>query len=402
MATVKRMKRSVPKGLTVGVEVEFFVLDKLGRVAPGADAILKKIDEKAGGKPHNVVKECAKNLIEVGSYPDPEGHNAMLSLIEGLKTLLYAANECGYTICPLATYPGTFTPALREDANYKVQLKLFGRNRFQVAGRCAGFHCHHTLPRGVFDAKELRLKSLRDSKHQESLVHAYNLLVALDPAFTTFTQSSPFYQGRHLAKDSRMLVYRGGEDLGYIKGLYTNYSSHGALPSYVHSGTDLIHHIEARHENWKGELRRAGIAERRFPSPPSILDTNWSPVKVNAHGTLEQRGMDMNHLPILLSIAVLMRGLLKHVEDGSVKVVPHDSAKNEPFKLAKDTVHIPPEAHVKKHLQKLSAYEGLANDEVYVYCKRLVHLVKTLEGDSIGWLFKPIETMLQGRQTTAA
>lgn len=91
------------------------------------------------------------------------------------------------------------------------------------------------------------------------------------------------------------------------------------------------------------------------------------------------------------------------MQERFLKVVPHDSAKAEPFSYdAKTkTIYIAPEAHVRKHLQRLSAYEGLASNEIYTYCKRLVHLAKTLEGDSIGWLLKPLELMLEERRSTS-
>lgn len=48
------------KKFTIGFEVEFFVIDKAtGRMAPGADAILKKADEKSSGKTHTIIHECA-------------------------------------------------------------------------------------------------------------------------------------------------------------------------------------------------------------------------------------------------------------------------------------------------------------------------------------------------------
>jgi len=70
-------------------------------------------------------------------------------------------------------------------------------------------------------------------------------------------QSSPFYQGRRLAKDSRMLVYRGSEELGYPKGLYTNFPAFGSLPAYVHAGTDLINRITERNKAWMEAVKHS-------------------------------------------------------------------------------------------------------------------------------------------------
>ncbi len=398
-------KNKIPKPslkkFTIGFEVEFFVIDQEGQIAPGADKILAKVAEKK--RSHEVTRECALNLIELGSYPNIEGTDTMKSLLEGLQLLLTSAQEAGYGILPLGAYPGKFTPEMRNDPRYRVQGKLFGKNRFQIAGRCAGYHCHYALPWGVFDSQKLMLKNLSDSKNQEYLVNAFNFLVAADPALTTFMQSSPFYQGRHLAKDSRMLVYRGSEELGYSKGLYANFPTFGSLPSYVHAGSDLKSRIDERSSTWKKTLTDAGVRESDMPSYRSILDTNWAPVKINAHGTFEQRGMDMNRLPVLLSVSLLLQIILRHIQDGNLKVVPHDSAKTEPFayNARAKTIRIAPDTYVRKHLQRAAAYEGLGNDDIYHYCRRLLMLAKTLGGKELDAPLQPLTTMLAERKTTA-
>src|SRR3989344_1634410 len=398
----KNRAKSSLKKFTIGFEVEFFVIDHEGKIAPGAPAILKKIAETSTG-PNAIIPECADNLIEVGSYPDTEGTNTMKSLLEGLRLLLYAAKETGYGILPLGTYPGKFTPAMGNTPRYKVQSELFGKTRFQIAGRVAGYHCHYALPWGVFDSKALSLRELGDSKNQEYLVSAFYFRVAMDPALTTFMQSSPFYQGRHLAKDSRMLTYRGSEELGYPKGLYTGFPTFGSLPLYVHAGANLISRIEDRHLLWRQTLEKAGIPKKQIPEYRSILDTNWSPVKVNAHGTFEQRGMDMNRLALFFSVSVLIRRPMCRIQEGALKVIPHDLAKDTPFTFDEKNraIYIAPDTHVSKVLQKFSAHEGLENDLVYNYCKRLVNLVKQLEGSKIDPLLQPLTTMLAERQTTA-
>ncbi len=390
------------KKFTIGFEVEFFVIDKDGKIANGAPDILRFAAEKIE-KPHTLTPECADNLIEGGSYPDAEGSNTMKSLLDGVKTLSYAAKESGYGVLPLGTYPGKFTPQMGSAARYKVQTKVFGKNRFQIAGRVAGYHCHYALPWGVFDQKTLTLKELSDSKNQEYLVSAFNFLVAMDPALTTFMQSSPFYQGRHLAKDSRMLVYRGSEELGYEKGLYAGLPAFGSLPGYVHAGADLISKSEYRFGEWKRILEEAEVSKKSMPEYRSLLDTNWAPVKVNAHGTFEQRGMDMNRLPLLFSVSILIQVLLRRIQEGDLKVVPHDSAKNDPFRFdeKEKTIYIAPDTHVRKNLQRLSAYEGLSNDEIFTYCKRLVGLAKLFEGKKIEPLLAPLYAMLAERKTTS-
>ena len=390
--------KSPLKRSTLGFEVEFFILDKNGNVVNEADRLLKKIEEKKGSL---IIKEAVENIIEVGSYPSIESINTLKDLLDNLKILLYTADEENLMICPLGTYPGKFTPKTRRDARYKVQELLFGKNKFRNAGRCIGYHCHYALPWGVFDYKKLTLKKLINSKNKQSLVNAYNFLVAADPALTTFMQSSPFYQGHHLAKDSRMLVYRGGDEVDYKDGLYANQQRFGALPFYEHTGSDIIDLIHRRNEEWFKTLREVGVKESQMPKYKSPLDINWSPVKINSHGTLEQRGMDMNHPLMILSVSFAIKVILREIQEGFLKVETSDVALDEPFKFDKKTIYLPPDTHVKKELQKWSAYQGLENEKVWYYCKRLLGLAKLFSEKKKRPFLEPLEKVIKDKKTVS-
>lgn len=394
------------KKFTIGFEVEFLIIDKkTGKVVPGSEAILKKADEKSDGKPHDVVKESVHEMIEVGSYPNVEGVDTMKSLLKNLKLLTYAADEVGYAVLPLGTYPGRFTPTNLNNKRYNMYNSLAPKGLFGSSwGHAAGYHCHYSLPRGTFDTKNLILKDLENSKNQENLVNAYNFLISIDPVLATFMQSSPFYQGKRLAKDSRMVVLRGDRVLGNYKSWLTKHPILSELPPYVHTVTDISQLAEKRQREWFRWTTKAGFSEKEAMEPfASILNVNWSPLRVNPHGTFEHRGMDMNRLPVLLSVSILIQVLLRNIQDGHLKVIPHDMAKTEPFKLdkVKKILYITPDTYVKNHLQKLSAYEGLANDEIYIYCKRLVGLAKLLGGEKVKPLLQPLEAMLLERKTTS-
>ncbi|MBI5221436.1 MAG: hypothetical protein HY979_01375 [Candidatus Magasanikbacteria bacterium] len=398
---IKKCK-SVLKKSTLGFEVEFLILDKNGQVSDKADVLLDKLAEKNRDPHSEIVKEVAKNIIEVGSYHDVDSVNTLQALLNNIQLLLYTADELNLAICPLATYPGKFTPKIRQDLRYKVQMSLFGQKRFLAAGRVVGYHFHYALPWGVFNQKKLTLKKLINSKNKQSLVNAYNFLVAADPAITTFMQSSPFYQGRYLGKDARLLVYRGSKELEYPDGLYSDFPQFGALPMYAHTGTNIIDRINTRHHDWFEALKASGVREADFPKYKSILDTNWTPVKLNKHGTLEQRGMDMNHLVLLESVSFLLSRVLKAIQENFVKVETADFAIDEPFKIEKDTIYIPPDTYVIKELQKLSVYKGMESDVMWYYCKRLVWLVRILEGKRFDdWLLEPLDEMIKNRKTVS-
>src|SRR3989344_14974 len=144
----------------LGLESEFMILDNKGRVSNSADSILRKAGDYAK-------KECARNMLE----------------------------KDGCTLHSFATYPGKFMPSMRKYGEYRIKEKIFG-DRFSIAGRCVGFHLHYSLPRGVLRGKNKQIMLFSDSKLSRSMMNGYNILIAMDPVLTTFTQSSPFYEGR--------------------------------------------------------------------------------------------------------------------------------------------------------------------------------------------------------------
>lgn len=56
---------------------------------------------------------------------------------------------------------------------------------------------------------------------------------------------------------------------------------------------------------------------------------------------------------------------------------------------------------MRKHLQLKAAYEGLENNDVYDYCKRLVRLAKTVMPKGRHVLVEPFEKMLKEKKTVS-
>src|SRR3989338_3481511 len=221
MASAKRMARKPKQYLkvpTVGMETEFFVIDNNGLMSNSADEIIR--EAKLANELVDVKEECAKNMIEFGCKPHFYLHRVFLDLISGIEHALEKAHSLGLMFYPYGTYPGKFEPIMRTTGLYGIKSEVFGAERFKIAGRCAGFHFHKVLPWGVFDKQNMALKQLSESKIKRTVVDTHNLCIASDPVITTLMQSSPFYQGAHIGKDSRAIVYRGGSPLGYKEGFY--------------------------------------------------------------------------------------------------------------------------------------------------------------------------------------
>ncbi|MBI2651828.1 hypothetical protein HYX00_00025 [Candidatus Woesearchaeota archaeon] len=390
-------RRSLKKSL-IGFEVELFTINKNGYIVDAADKLLKCAK---GDKNLTIKKECASNMIEIASYPSENISNTMDYLLRELEYLVSIAEKEDILLYPLGTYPGKFNPSMRDDRAYKIKESIFGKNRWKIAGRCIGFHCHYDLPRGIFDSELRILKMFVRSKIKDSLVNSYNFLIAADPALATFMQSSPFYQGKYFGKDSRVIMYRGGEVLNNKNGLYANFEEFGGLPHYKLTALDIIDIITTRYETWKSYIKKLGLNIKVLSLYGSILDTTWGPLKINPHGTLEVRGMDINHPIYITGIGTIIKYIMKKLQEEFYAVVPSEIGIKEPFKVEGDVIYIPPYPYVRNELQKLSAYKGLENDAIFNYCKRFLRFAQSTMPKGHLKLTKPFGEMLSKRKTVS-
>ncbi|MAG16335.1 hypothetical protein CMO88_04705 [Candidatus Woesearchaeota archaeon] len=384
---------------TLGLEIEFMLVNKNGQIVNNADKIIEKSKKKAPKA--FIIPEIAENMLEIGSDPSEKVSVSSQSLLDNINLSVKAASEEKTLLLPTATYPGEFIPKMRDKGLYKIKKKLFAE-KFDITGKCVGFHLHHALPQGSFDATSKNLKAVLSKKTKKSLVEAYNLSIALDPVLTTFMQSSPFYDGKHLGKDSRMIVYRGGKILNYEKGLYSEHlQEFGELPPYKFNESDLLDMVVERYSVWKKIIRQLSPESVDTVNYGSMLATAWNPVKINPHGTIELRGMDMNFPSLLFCISVAVKHLFQDVYEHSLQVVPSDIGVAEYFKEEKGKLFVPPDEYVRKKLQYLSAYVGMESDFVRSYCKSFLKLAKTLVPNSSKKFLRPFEEMVETEHTVS-
>lgn len=381
-----------------GMEIEFHLIDNKGRISHQGHEIVKLLKEK-GDK--FVTKECGQNMVEFGCYPDVDAHNPVLDIISSIRRAVDVCKEKGLSFYPFATYPGKFTPKLSVGEKYTIQEKIYGRKKMEIACRIVGFHHHYGLPKSVFDAEKKHLRLLRKSKLSRALMGAYNFEIAADPVLTLFTQSSPFYQGETLAKDSRTVVYRGGDKLDYSEGVYSNLQQIGGLPPYKQTVTDLITSLRKRRERWEKEITKAdpkADINKLYPYP---LDIAWNPIKINKHGTIEQRGMSANYLSVLASMTVLIKYCLRKIQGEFLEVVPADFAIDEPFKIENGILYVPPHTYVRDHLQRESAYDGFANQDMYNYTKKFMSFAQSVTPKRYNAVIKPVKEMIDSKKSTS-
>ncbi|MFH1696138.1 MAG: hypothetical protein ABH850_06995, partial [Candidatus Micrarchaeota archaeon] len=394
---MKNKTKTPLKRSMIGLESELITLNENGFVAQKADGII----ETARKNKIPVIKECAKNMLELGVYPSEKIYNISKNYLEQLQGLIDAAEKHSVMLYPLGTYPGSFEPEMRTEGLYGIKQKIFGENRFKIAGRNIGFHFHYTLPRGIFDSKKKTIKSTKKSKISQSMVNAFNLMLAVDPPISTLLQSSPFYQGKFYGKDSRIIWYRGGKDLHNPDGLYAGMEEIGQLPNYAHTGTDLINRIDSSWKAWEKELIKAGIPKKRIQDYPSKMSVGWPPLKLNVHGTLEQRGLDMNHPKYILGASVLISVILREIFQEFFEVKPSDYGIDNPFKLENHAIFIPPDTVVKEKLQFLSATKGLESEEVTKNIKGLVKLSRQFMLPEEKKAVKPLMNILDRNATVS-
>ena len=379
----------------MGMEMEFFVLDDQGKMSSHGPKVIDALARR--GVP--IIKEIGKNMVEFGCFPGVEAFNPSFNIVESLHKTLEYCEKNNLVIFPFATYPGSFTPQISKGVRYSLQEKVFGKELISISCRIAGFHHHYTLPKSVFDHKKKMLRVLHKGKLSRSLIASYNFEIAADPVLTLLTQSSPFYEGMNLAKDSRVLAYRGGRKLGYMAGLYAKNQQLGGLPPYKQTVTDLLTSLQKRWQRFETEARKVAPHVNMNKLYPYKLDITWNPVKINKLGTLEQRGMDVNYPSITIAVAVLLKFCLRNIQRHFIEVIPADFGTDEAFKVENGILYVPPHTVVRDQLQPLSAYDGYANDVLLNYTKRFFSFAQGCTPRRYAPIIAPLKEMLEEKKS---
>ncbi|MBS3136588.1 hypothetical protein J4401_06575 [Candidatus Woesearchaeota archaeon] len=381
-----------------GEEMEFFILNHKGEMVNDASKLIHIAKKRFSG--FKVYPEAGQSIVEISSFPSVSVLDTFADLLEKVKKLIQAADKHEYLLYPNATYPGYARTEITRKRRYLEQEMLFGRKHAIQATLVTGFHYHYTLPRGVFDKRTEFLKPSGKSKLSWALINSYNMAIAIDPALTTLMQSSPFVQGKYLAKDSRMLIYRGGNKLGCDYGKYAQHQLLGGLQPYSHTTNDLISTLKKKHSLWKEMRARKGLS-KKTNRKENILEFSWNPVRINKLGTLEQRGMDMNHPKRAMAISSLLKFLFRKLQREFYKAEPSDIGIKEPFKMEGDTIYIPPNTYVRDFLQRESAYKGFESREIDKYVSRFYRLARQLADRNYRPVLQPLQKMINEKETVS-
>jgi len=394
-------KGSVPlKRSMTGYETEMFVLDEKGRVDHSAQLLA------LAQKQHIIVTpEAAKGMIEALCLPHAQHQHTSLHLVENLTRLSALAEKQGKVLYPFGTYPGKQQPVLHQSPYYTMLSQVLGKERFtNAAGTCCGYHQHYTLPRGMFDYKNKTLRYTTSSKVKRTLLDSYNFLTAADPALTCFLQSSPYFQGKYLAKDARMLIYRGGRALSFPDGKFERPDMHmlGELSPYESTLHDMMHTIQRRQVKWLELMHEKKLNPELVSKNP--LDFTWNPMKINPNGTLEYRGTDMNFMSNIFGVSSMIKFSLRRIQQDFTLVTPLDIEMRDAFKIEGNMLFIPPHTQVRAVLQPASAYEGMRIKDLRTYMQRFYRFARAeisrFDPTYVSML-EPVRKMLSKKRTVS-
>ena len=308
------------------MEQEFFLVDEDGFISNRADEFLEWCKELAGDEgldPGCFEPECAKSLVEVSTPAAVSLEELSAAYLDSVELALRAAKELGLRLYPLATYPLPVTPDLREQSHYRIQAMTLGPEKFLHAGRCAGVHLHLEVAPGTVDSR-VGVAHGSSPEARRELLNVYNLATALDPAIIALTRACPFYEGRLTEIAARTAYYRGCPRLAPY-GLYGELEEVGGLRPYAGDVEELVELQFERYYAWLSAMDRAGVGRRLFfEAGDGMLDAAWNPVRLNAHGTVELRGIDGAYPAAVLEMSALVDGAARRIRKEDLIVTPVD------------------------------------------------------------------------------
>jgi hypothetical protein len=385
---------------TMGFETEFFIIGENGRLLDKADSAINLLSKKKRVHLH-MRKEVFRSMLEVGAYPGRQLREVERKYLCNLREILDACSEHGMRLLPLGCYPAKADSKLRETPFTLAQAQLYGKKKYMDSLRICAYHFHYSLPRGIVEKSSKTIRSLRYSKAKDTFINQYNFMVAADPALITFCQSSPFHNGRNLAKDCRVAVYRDLilKEAG-ISGIHAEHANFGGLPGYEYTLHDLKAMSSRRKETFIGLLESHNIRVPLRIKKFSNLRFMWGAVRVNGVGTLESRSPDMNHPSIVFAASYLAKLALGMIKSQELQMLPSDIGLKEPFKREGDTVYLPPFSKLKK-LELRSALRGFESQQVHKYCAALFNFVVRNAKKKDMKQLDAISRMLSKKKTTS-
>jgi gamma-glutamyl:cysteine ligase YbdK (ATP-grasp superfamily) len=349
----------------VGLEQEFFLVDREGALSDLADPFLRRCRDAAraeGLDPRCFQGESVMGLVEMTTPPSHGVEEIISHYLRNLELALGVASDLGLALYPLGTYPLPINPVLRDDPGYRVKASVLGRRRFSHAGRCAGAHLHLEVPVGTVWPD---VKAALDAPvaAQRELLGFYNLATALDPALVALTRTCPFYEGEMNGFAARTVHYRG--ILGF-EGVYAGLREVGGLSAYASRVEDLVDQQRERYRAWFSAMALAGVERRHFAQAGGSLHrASWNPVRLSHHGTVEIRSMDANFPEMVLAVCAIIRGATERIRHERLEVRPSRGVLA--LEPDGDLLHVPIFSYLNGELLGAAVTRGVLDRRVEAY-----------------------------------
>src|SRR5215208_5629934 len=354
----------------VGLEQEFFLVDRGGVLSDLADPFLRRCRDAAraeGLDPLCFKAECVKSLVEIATPPGSCFKDLADTYLNNLDLALRVASELGLALYPLGTYPLPISPILREDPGYTVRASTIGHERFSHAGRCPGTHLHLELPAGTV-WPDVKAALDAPAAVQRELLGLYNLATALDPALVALTRACPYYEGRTDGFAARTVHYRG--ILGF-DGLYADLPEVGGLSPYASRVEDLVDQQRARYRAWFSAMDLAGVERRLFAQAGGSLHrASWHPVRLSHYGNVEIRSMDANFPELVLAVCAIVRGAAERIRHERLEVRPSRGVLE--LEPDGDLLHVPIFSYLNGELLGAAVTRGVLDRRVEAYVDSVI------------------------------
>ena len=306
----------------MGLEHEFFLVDRSGEPRDLADLFLRECREAAraeGLDPRCFKAESVMGLVEI-TTPPSHGVGEMTShYLNNLALALGVASELGLALYPLGTYPLPISPVIRDDPGYTVRASIHRADRFSHAGRCAGAHLHLELPAGTV------WPDVKAALAPPSPRNGSSSACTTSPPPST-RRSWPLPVPAPSTKERRTGLPPGRSTTGASSASkVSTWAMHevGGLSAYASRVEDLVDQQRARYTAWFAAMDRAGVERRLFAQAGGNLHrASWNPVRLSHHGTVEIRSMDANFPEMVLAVCALIRGAAERVRRERLEVRP--------------------------------------------------------------------------------
>jgi hypothetical protein len=265
--------------LTIGVELELWVVDEMGRLCDGTDIT----------EAHRQIEpEFINPLIEVKTEPHTSERGLRRDLHSTLQTAVLAAERASKRLVPLGT-PLTASDAPANCKRGRAFETIYGSG-VQSAKNCAGTHIHI---------------------EQENVLDQLNLLTALDPALALVSSSS-YYNGIRGPNAARPLVYRTA--CGDEFRCYTD------LWDYADSLTEWRNRVEEKYDRFKRLAADRGVSPETVEELFTPEDTVLNPVRLReCQPTVEWRAPDATLPSQVIQLATDVENLVSHTRTASVE-----------------------------------------------------------------------------------